>query len=443
MYLHSLPDRRQRPRCSSRACLGRCRRSVFFGGFATHVRAGDDGLALARVGWTAGCCWSRESVRGWRLRCDQPWCRARDPQLQHRPSDRRGGVAGGTGRNGALRGYDADRDGAASWSPHDGCSAGSCDGVTRFATLRGFRPVSAGRTAFYRSSAVSMSEESARVADAQPGPRAGFGDSAGRCGRSGSSLIAAVVVDGDQRPSGSGNPRSRAGSRRRDRRVRARSRIRDPRTRSRARSAAVQASVIAAMGAAGVALVALQPRGATDLAGGAAVWMAVARLPLVLGLAVGAAVGVALCVALALSGGSSAGVVADGAPVRAARGHRLPDQAGAGEPGHNRAVAGRARRRARGAARGGGDQRARSDRERAPRRPGPHALRRGDPAAGRAEAGRAASRRAPRCVRRSTEPASWSGTGLPVPVRPSARSAETNCRASPSSSHWSRASGPT
>ena len=42
------------------------------------------------------------------------------------------------------------------------------------------------------------------------------------------------------------------------------------------------------MGAAGVALVALQPRGATDLAGGAAVWMAVARLPLVLGLAVGA-----------------------------------------------------------------------------------------------------------------------------------------------------------
>jgi signal transduction histidine kinase len=64
------------------------------------------------------------------------------------------------------------------------------------------------------------------------------------------------------------------------------------------------------MGAAGVALVALQPRGATDLAGGAAVWMAVARLPLVLGLVLGAAVGVALCIALALAGGSSAGVVA-------------------------------------------------------------------------------------------------------------------------------------
>ena len=74
----------------------------------------------------------------------------------------------------------------------------------------------------------------------------------------------------------------------------------------------VQAAVIAAMGAAGVALVALQPRGATDLAGGAAVWMAVARLPLVLGLALGAAVGVALCIALALAGGSSAGVVATG-----------------------------------------------------------------------------------------------------------------------------------
>ncbi len=78
------------------------------------------------------------------------------------------------------------------------------------------------------------------------------------------------------------------------------------------RSTVVQAAVIAAMGAAGVALVALQPRGATELAGGAAVWMAVARLPLVLGLALGAAVGFGLCIAMALSGGSSAGVVATG-----------------------------------------------------------------------------------------------------------------------------------
>jgi signal transduction histidine kinase len=85
--------------------------------------------------------------------------------------------------------------------------------------------------------------------------------------------------------------------------------IRDSFTR---RSTLVQVAVIAAMGSAGVALVALQPRGATDLAGGAAVWMAVTRLPLVLGLALGATVGVALCIAMALSGGSSASVVATG-----------------------------------------------------------------------------------------------------------------------------------
>lgn len=41
----------------------------------------------------------------------------------------------------------------------------------------------------------------------------------------------------------------------------------------------VQLGVIALMGAAGVAVSALQPRGATDLAAGAAVWMAVTRLP--------------------------------------------------------------------------------------------------------------------------------------------------------------------
>lgn len=71
-----------------------------------------------------------------------------------------------------------------------------------------------------------------------------------------------------------------------------------------------QAGVIAAMGAAGVALAALQPRGATELAAGAAVWMAVARLPLALGVALGAAVTLALDVATALSGSSSAAVLA-------------------------------------------------------------------------------------------------------------------------------------
>jgi signal transduction histidine kinase len=77
-----------------------------------------------------------------------------------------------------------------------------------------------------------------------------------------------------------------------------------------ARSYASQAAVITAMGAAGVALAALQPRGATALAGGAAVWMAVARLPLALGVALGAGMTAALDLAVALSGGSSAAVLA-------------------------------------------------------------------------------------------------------------------------------------
>ena len=45
------------------------------------------------------------------------------------------------------------------------------------------------------------------------------------------------------------------------------------------RGQAFQAAIVSAMGAAGIALAALQPKGATDLAAGAAVWMAVARLP--------------------------------------------------------------------------------------------------------------------------------------------------------------------
>ncbi len=44
-----------------------------------------------------------------------------------------------------------------------------------------------------------------------------------------------------------------------------------------------QVAVLAAMGVAGVTLAALQPRGATELAAGSAVWMALARLPLALG----------------------------------------------------------------------------------------------------------------------------------------------------------------
>lgn len=73
---------------------------------------------------------------------------------------------------------------------------------------------------------------------------------------------------------------------------------------------ATQAAVIGAIGAAGVALVALQPRGATELAAGAAVWMAVARLPLPLGAAVATGTTVGLGLAEAFAGGSAAVVLA-------------------------------------------------------------------------------------------------------------------------------------
>jgi signal transduction histidine kinase len=77
-----------------------------------------------------------------------------------------------------------------------------------------------------------------------------------------------------------------------------------------ARPVFVQAAVIVAMGAAGVALAALQPRGATELAGGAAVWLAVARLPLLLGAGLAAGMTAGLVLAEALSGGSAAAIFA-------------------------------------------------------------------------------------------------------------------------------------
>jgi signal transduction histidine kinase len=71
-----------------------------------------------------------------------------------------------------------------------------------------------------------------------------------------------------------------------------------------------QAGVIAAMGAAGVSLVALQSQSTTALAGGAAIWMAVARLPLALGIGLGLGLAVALDVAAALSGSSPTTILA-------------------------------------------------------------------------------------------------------------------------------------
>ena len=76
------------------------------------------------------------------------------------------------------------------------------------------------------------------------------------------------------------------------------------------RGRTVQSVVIAATGAAGVALVALQPHGATELAGGAAVWMAVARLPLPFGLALASATTVGIALAESLAGGSASVVLA-------------------------------------------------------------------------------------------------------------------------------------
>jgi signal transduction histidine kinase len=76
------------------------------------------------------------------------------------------------------------------------------------------------------------------------------------------------------------------------------------------RSPPLQAAVIALMGAAGVALAGLQSRGATEVAAGVAVFMAITRLSLTLGVALGGAVTVALAGFTALAGNSSSAVAA-------------------------------------------------------------------------------------------------------------------------------------
>ncbi len=76
------------------------------------------------------------------------------------------------------------------------------------------------------------------------------------------------------------------------------------------RGIGLQAAVISAMGAAGVALAASQPRGAAGLAVGAAVWMALVRLPVVLAIMLGCAMTAALDVASAFAGSSSSAVLA-------------------------------------------------------------------------------------------------------------------------------------
>jgi signal transduction histidine kinase len=76
------------------------------------------------------------------------------------------------------------------------------------------------------------------------------------------------------------------------------------------RSALRQMATIAAMGAAAVALIALQPRGAAEVAGATAVWMAVVRLAPVPGLLIGVSTTAALGVAAALAGSSATTILA-------------------------------------------------------------------------------------------------------------------------------------
>jgi signal transduction histidine kinase len=71
-------------------------------------------------------------------------------------------------------------------------------------------------------------------------------------------------------------------------------------------SPGVQLCVIALMGAAGVVVSALQPRGATDLAAGAAVWMAVTRLPVVPAVGLGAILTIGQAAAAARTGSAAA-----------------------------------------------------------------------------------------------------------------------------------------
>ena len=73
----------------------------------------------------------------------------------------------------------------------------------------------------------------------------------------------------------------------------------------------VQGAVIALMGAAGVAIAGLQLKGATGVAAGVAVFMAVTRLPFKAGVAVGGVVTIGLGAVTAIAGSSSSAVAAE------------------------------------------------------------------------------------------------------------------------------------
>ena len=145
------------------------------------------------------------------------------------------------------------------------------------------RHTRAGRRSIVSAAVTDRQTESARVADARSQAEQRLRRQRGTLRPLGLAIIV-VVVDGSagNHPApalhGQGARRSRWRWPCSSRRWRSRSGICSRVFRWRSRLA-----VIAAMGAAGVALAALQPKAATELAAGAAVWMAVARLPLALG----------------------------------------------------------------------------------------------------------------------------------------------------------------
>jgi signal transduction histidine kinase len=77
------------------------------------------------------------------------------------------------------------------------------------------------------------------------------------------------------------------------------------------RGVALQVAVIAVMGAAGVAIAGLQLEGATGVAAGVAVFIALTRLPFRLAVAIGGAVTVALAIVTAAAGSSSSAIAAE------------------------------------------------------------------------------------------------------------------------------------
>ena len=169
------------------------------------------------------------------------------------------------------------------------------------------RPVSAGRTPFYRLS-VSKSE-SPREAEARERAKQRLRRQRATLRPLGLVVIAAVAIgaiNGHPAPAGHGEGLGVTVALV----VFAAALATAVRANFIDRGPAVQSVVIAAMGAAGVALTALQPHGATELAGGAAVWMAIARLPLPVGAALAAATTVGLALAGALAGGSASAVLA-------------------------------------------------------------------------------------------------------------------------------------